>query len=116
MAKTKQQNLQAIRSKKQKREQSHLHFAMTSKNYYIITAGIILIILGYILMNQNTVAGFMPTTVAPILLIFGYCVVIPVGILYKGKEVIETEEVVKESVKAEKNVKTTETSSNVKTV
>lgn len=115
MAKSKQQNLQAIRSKKQKKEQSHLHFAMTSKNYYIITAGIVIIIIGYFLMNENSVSGFLPTMVAPVLLVFGYCVVIPVGILYKGKEVSETADEVKESVKSEVKSNVIAASSNIKT-
>ncbi|MBK8984419.1 MAG: hypothetical protein IPM38_19390 [Ignavibacteria bacterium] len=114
MAKTKQQNLHAIKAKKQKRDQSHLHFAMTSKNYYIIGAGIFLIILGYILMNENSVSGFLPTIVAPILLIAGYCVVIPVGILYKGKE-LTTEETVIDTHKPESKSNVTSSSSNVKT-
>lgn len=116
MAKTKQQNIQAIRSKKQKREQSHLHFAMTSKNYYIISAGIFLIIIGYFLMNENSVSGFLPTIVAPVLLITGYCIVIPVGILYKGKEVTETEEIVKDNVRSEIKSNVSSASTNVKTV
>ncbi|HAY34302.1 MAG TPA: hypothetical protein PK536_09575 [Ignavibacteria bacterium] len=114
MAKTKQQNLQAIKSKKQKRDQSHLHFAMTSKNYYIIGAGIFLIILGYILMNENSVSGFLPTVIAPILLVAGYCVVIPAGILYKGKE-LASEETVIETQKQESKTNVSTSSSNVKT-
>jgi len=116
MAKSKQQNIQTIRSKKQKKEQSHLHFAMTSKNYTIITAGIIIIILGYLLMNENSVSGFLPTVIAPILLVFGYCVVIPVGILYKGKENSGQDEIVKENIKSETESNVISASSNVKTV
>jgi len=116
MAKTKQQSVQALKSKRQKKELSHLHFAMTSKNYMIIGAGIAIIILGYVFMSENSVNGFLPTVVAPILLIFGYCVVVPFGILYKDKGV--NENVVEEvrEVRQEAKIKTTSTSSNVKTV
>ena len=74
MAKTKQQNIQSLKSKKHRKDQSHLHFAMTSK---------------------NSVDGFLPTTVAPVLLIIGYCVIVPIGILYKDKNVntAEAEEI-----------------------
>lgn len=116
MAKTKQQSVQALKTKRQKKELSHLHFAMTSKNYMIIGAGIALIILGYIFMSENSVDGFLPTVVAPILLIVGYCVVVPFGILYKDKGVNEN---VTEEVKVERpevKTKATSTSSNVKTV
>ncbi len=116
MAKAKHQNVQTLKSKKQKREQSHLHFAMTSKNYMIIGAGIALIILGYVFMSENSVSGFLPTVVAPILLIVGYCVIVPFGILYKDKGV--NENVVEEvrEIKQEAKTKVTATSSNVKTV
>jgi hypothetical protein len=73
-----------IKSKKSS-PASHIHIALTKKNYMIIGFGIVLIIIGYILMAANSVDGFLPTVVAPILLIAGYCVVIPVGILFKDK-------------------------------
>lgn len=115
MAKTKQQSVQSLRSKKHKREQSHLHFAMTSKNYIIIGCGIALIILGYIFMSENSVDGFLPTVVAPILLIVGYCVIVPIGILYNDNTVKENvvEEVKETKPQTKTNV--TSTSSNVKT-
>ncbi|MBL8007455.1 MAG: hypothetical protein JNJ56_07985 [Ignavibacteria bacterium] len=114
MAKVKQQNLQSLKSKKQRKEQSHLHFAMTSKNYLIIGIGIALIILGYFFMSENSVSGFLPTTLAPVLLITGYCIVVPIGILYndKGESAVTTEEV-KSEVKPNVSSKT---SSNVQSV
>jgi hypothetical protein len=36
-------------------------------------------------MSENSVDGFLPTVVSPILLVAGYCVVIPYGILKKSK-------------------------------
>lgn len=116
MAKTKQQNIQALKSKKQRKELSHLHFAMTSKNYMIIGIGIAIIIIGFFFMSENSVDGFLPTIVAPILLIFGYCVVVPIGILYKDKGVSNEEiEEIKE-VKQETKSTVSAKSSNVKTV
>jgi len=112
MAKTKQQNIQALKSKRQKKEMSHLHFAMTSKNYMIIGAGILLIIFGYVFMSENSVDGFLPTVAAPILLILGYCVVVPIGILYNDKGVKADE---KEEVKIEMKQNVTPSSSNIKT-
>lgn len=114
MAKAKQQSLQALKSKKSRKEHSHLHFAMTSKNYIIIGIGIAAIILGYVFMSENSVEGFLPTTVAPILLILGYCVIVPAGILYNDKTEVEgTIQEVKAEVKS--NV-SSQTSSNVKSV
>lgn len=49
-------------------------------NYYIFAAGLLAIILGYITLSQGSI------TLAPILLVLGYCVIIPVAILYRGKQ------------------------------
>jgi hypothetical protein len=55
-------------------------------NYQIIGLGIFLIILGYVALAQEPWDGFLPLVVAPILLVLGYCVVIPFGILYRSRE------------------------------
>ncbi|HMS65842.1 MAG TPA: hypothetical protein PKD83_11390 [Ignavibacteria bacterium] len=114
MAKTKLQNVQSLKTKKQRKELSHLHFAMTTKNYMIIGIGIALIVIGYFFMSENSVDGFLPTTVAPILLILGYCVVVPFGILYNDKsEKVELIQEVK-LPKTEERTNTLSVSSNVK--
>ena len=55
----------------------------TKLNYQILSAGILCIILGYIALAQDPWNGTMPLVVAPILLVLGYCVVIPIGILLR---------------------------------
>jgi hypothetical protein len=55
-------------------------------NFIIIGVGIIVLVIGYILMSENSVNGFLPTVVSPILLVLGYCVIIPYGILKKPKK------------------------------
>lgn len=93
---------------------SHIHIALTKKNYMIIGFGILLIIIGYILMAANSVDGFLPTVVAPILLVAGYCVVIPIGILLKDKSVVEEVTDFTKGVQAEKSGSAA-VSSNIKT-
>jgi hypothetical protein len=95
-----------VKSKKAKAAEV-LHISLTNKNYMIIGLGILLIIIGYVFMAENSVDGFLPTVVAPILLVLGYIVVVPVGILYKDKsaEIASPEET--EPVAAgTKNIKT----------
>ncbi|MGB2959263.1 MAG: hypothetical protein WBG01_02385 [Bacteroidota bacterium] len=53
------------------------------QNFAIIGVGIAVIIGGYLAMLEGSVEGFLPLVVAPILLVLGYCVIIPFGILYK---------------------------------
>jgi ABC-type polysaccharide/polyol phosphate export permease len=62
----------------------------TKINYQIFGFGILLIILGYIALGQEPWDGSMPLIVAPILLVLGYCVVIPFGILYRKRKETET--------------------------
>jgi hypothetical protein len=61
-------------------------FPFEKINYTIVVVGIVIIIAGYIALSVPTVEGFFPLYLAPILLVLGYCVIIPVGILYRKKE------------------------------
>jgi uncharacterized membrane protein HdeD (DUF308 family) len=45
------------------------------RNVLLLVAGIIVIIIGYFLLGQGSI------TVAPILLVVGYCVIIPLSII-----------------------------------
>jgi hypothetical protein len=56
---------------------------LVRENFLIIAAGIGVILIGYLAMMEGSVEGFLPTVVAPILLVLGYCVIIPLGILYR---------------------------------
>ena len=53
------------------------------QNFVIIGVGVLVVLAGYFTMAQGGVEGFLPLAVAPILLVLGYCVIIPVGILFK---------------------------------
>jgi hypothetical protein len=44
-----------------------------------------MIVAGYIALSGDKVEGFLPLTLAPILLVLGYCVAIPLGIMYRKK-------------------------------
>lgn len=79
-----------IKSKKSTAAVTHIRISLTKKNYMIIGLGILLIVIGYVLMAANSVDGFLPTVVAPILLVAGYCVIIPLGILIKDKAIEES--------------------------
>jgi len=55
-------------------------------NYKILAVGIAIIILGYLALSATPWDNPLAITVAPILLVLGYCVVIPVGIMYRRKQ------------------------------
>ncbi|MBI4428256.1 MAG: hypothetical protein HY562_03975 [Ignavibacteriales bacterium] len=68
------------------------HLPFTKVNYQILAVGLIVIALGYYALSQEPWDGTMPLVVAPILLVLGYCVIIPVGILYRKKQEAEKAE------------------------
>ncbi len=71
--------------KKKITKKAELIFPLEKSNYIIIGIGILVIIAGYIALSVPTVEGFFPLVLAPILLVLGYCVIIPFGILYSKK-------------------------------
>ena len=51
------------------------------RNVYMFLAGIGTILIGYLFLAQPPVDGFLSLTLAPILLVLGYCVLIPIALL-----------------------------------
>ena len=82
-----------IEKAKAKKSKTNDIFPLERENFIILGIGILFIVFGYISLSGNTVEGFRQLTLAPILLILGYCVIIPIGIMYRKKEkpVSETE-------------------------
>tara|TARA_Y100001970_G_C13987666_1_gene726529 strand:- start:55 stop:264 length:210 start_codon:yes stop_codon:yes gene_type:complete len=52
-------------------------------NYLLFAIGILVIILGYVLMATGEVDSFQSIKLAPIILLIGYMVIIPLSIFYK---------------------------------
>ncbi|MCK4353571.1 hypothetical protein KAW65_09220 [candidate division WOR-3 bacterium] len=71
--------------KKQKKDEPHstgkrsevLKLKLKLKNWLFLVAGILFIGLGYLFLSTGSMVA------APILLVLGYCVLIPVGIILK---------------------------------
>ncbi|MDP6777226.1 MAG: hypothetical protein QGI83_10725 [Candidatus Latescibacteria bacterium] len=53
----------------------------TRRNWIVFAAGIGTILIGYVCLSRPPVDGFMSLTLAPILLVLGYCVLIPIALL-----------------------------------
>ncbi len=69
-----------------KKSRKELPLAFTTTNFLMLAAGVLVLVLGNVAMAQMPVFGTWPLVVAPILLILGYCVVIPIAIFYRKKE------------------------------
>ena len=58
-----------------KRERRKGSLAMGSRNILMLFVGIIIIVIGYFLLGRGSI------TAAPLLLVLGYCVVVPLSII-----------------------------------
>lgn len=59
---------------------------LTGRNYQILGLALLCIALGYVALSQEPWDGTVPLVVAPLLLFIGYCVLVPVGILYRRRD------------------------------
>jgi hypothetical protein len=59
------------------------HLPLGRENFIILGIGLAVIIVGYLAMIGAPVEGFLPLVLSPILLVAGYCVIIPLGIMYR---------------------------------
>ncbi len=58
---------------------------LTKTNYILFGCGVLALVLGYIAMLQPPWDNFVSRTLAPIIVVIGYCVIIPLSILYNKK-------------------------------
>ena len=63
------------------RQQEPSHLPYTRRNGVVFAAGIAVILIGYLCLSRPPVDGFLSLTLAPILLVLGYCVLIPIALL-----------------------------------
>jgi hypothetical protein len=50
-------------------------------NFKLLAAGLVLVVVGYILLGQGPVNNPLSTSVAPVVLVIAYCVIIPLSIV-----------------------------------
>ena len=65
--------------KKTAKDQGEVKWPFGPKNYLIFAIAMVVIIVGYITLGYGSI------TIAPILLVLGYCVLIPIAIIIKGR-------------------------------
>uniref|UniRef100_A0A7C4XLS7 DUF3098 domain-containing protein n=1 Tax=candidate division WOR-3 bacterium TaxID=2052148 RepID=A0A7C4XLS7_UNCW3 len=65
------------KEKREKREEAIIDVHFTSKNFLLFGIGLISIVIGFILLRNGDIV------LAPILLVLGYLVFFPLGILLK---------------------------------
>mgnify|MGYP001218302101 FL=1 len=55
------------------------------KNWILAAAGLASILIGYVCLRIPPAEGFLSLTLAPVLLVIGYCILIPLAILARGQ-------------------------------
>jgi len=60
-------------------------FSLEKRNYQMFGLALICIVAGYFLLAQPPVQGFTTLTLAPMVLLVGYCVLVPLAIFWKPK-------------------------------
>ena len=72
---------------KKKQPEIHFRFPLTRSNFYIILLGIAMLVTGYILMAMpEDPDAFLTRTLAPVLLVIAYLIIIPIGLFYREKK------------------------------
>lgn len=62
-------------------------FPLKRTNFFILAFGILVLVVGYVLMAlPDNPDDFLTRTLAPVLLVIAFLVIIPAGLLYKEKE------------------------------
>ena len=96
--------------KKPKKRQSHsskkvftspFNIYWEKNNYYLLYAGIGIIILGFYLMSIGPWNSFTSLVISPIVLVIGYILVIPASIFYRKKN--NTEDIKENDIAAGKS-------------
>jgi len=57
----------------------------TRNNWTLAATGLAVILLGYVCLRVPPAEGFLSLTLAPVLLVTGYCVLIPMAILVRDQ-------------------------------
>ena len=78
-------------AKKIKRSKFDESIPFNNQNYLLLGIGLFFITIGYVILSKSEVTGFVPLVLSPILLVLGYCVLIPLGIMYRKREKSEEE-------------------------
>ncbi|RMF66523.1 MAG: hypothetical protein D6743_06200 [Calditrichaeota bacterium] len=77
--------MQGKTGKKVKVARARTRLPFSRSNYFLFGVAALFLFVGYWALSQPPVDGFLSLTLAPILLVIGYCVVIPLAILWPGK-------------------------------
>ena len=59
------------------------NWSFSKINYLLFFAGILFIIIGYIVMSSGETYSFQSLSIAPVMLFIGYIILIPASLIYR---------------------------------
>ncbi|HPG40468.1 MAG TPA: hypothetical protein PLP19_04970 [bacterium] len=59
---------------------------LTARNYQLFGLGALVIVVGYVFLSKGPAESFWSLTLAPILLVIGYCILVPLAIFWRSKK------------------------------
>ncbi|MBN2413252.1 hypothetical protein JXQ31_16340 [candidate division KSB1 bacterium] len=68
------------------KKQKLLFLDLAAMNYMIFGVAVLTIILGYVSLSKGPADSFWSLTLAPILLVIGYCILVPLAIFWRSKK------------------------------
>jgi hypothetical protein len=80
---------QNLKKPVKKKKMQDISLPFTKENYILLVIGVVVIALGYILMEMGGAYDALSLVVSPIILVIGYCVIIPLSIFYRKKEGVQ---------------------------
>ncbi len=79
-------NEKKSRKKGIRARKTEIPWPFSKENYRLFAIGILILIVGYIFLAQGPWDSFWSRTLAPILLVIGYTIILPASLLYKKKQ------------------------------
>ncbi len=79
-------NKKQDKNKAKVKKQKLLFLDLTTMNYLIFAVAVLTIISGYVSLSKGPADSFWSLTLAPILLVIGYCLLVPLAIFWRSQK------------------------------
>jgi len=68
------------------KKQKPVFLDLSVMNYLIFAVAVMVIVLGYVSLSKGPADSFWSLTLAPILLVIGYCILVPLSIFWRTRK------------------------------
>ena len=79
-------NKKQDKNKAKVKKQKPVYLDLSAVNYLIFAGAVMIIILGYVFLSKGPADSFWSLTLAPILLVIGYCILVPISIFWRSRK------------------------------